>query len=77
MDPENEAEVEQAVSRLVAGKTLIVIAHRLSTVTGADKIVVIDDGCVTAESTDEELMAGCALYHDMFEAHIRAKDEVA
>ena len=77
MDPENEAEVERAVSRLVAGKTLIVIAHRLSTVTGADKIVVIDDGCVTAEGTHEELMAGCALYHDMFEAHIGAKDEVA
>ena len=77
MDPENEAEVEQAVSRLVAGKTLIVIAHRLSTVTGADKTVVIDDGRIAAEGTHEELMAGCALYHDMYEAHIGAKDEVA
>ena len=74
MDPENEAEVERAVSRLVAGKTLIVIAHRLSTVTGADKIVVIDDGCVTAEGTHEELMKNCSLYRNMFEAHIGAKD---
>ena len=77
MDPENEAEVEQAVSRLVAGKTLIVIAHRLSTVTGADKIVVIDDGRIAAKGTHAELMASCALYHDMYEAHIGAKDEVA
>ena len=77
MDPENEAEVEQAVSRLVAGKTLIVIAHRLSTVTGADKIVVIDDGSIAAEGTHAELMASCALYRDMYEAHIGAKDEVA
>ena len=77
MDPENEAEVEQAVSRLVAGKTLIVIAHRLSTVTGSDKIVVIDDGSIAAEGTHAELMASCALYRDMYEAHIGAKDEVA
>ena len=77
MDPENEAEVERAVSKLVAGKTLIVIAHRLSTVTGADKIVVIDDGRVAAEGTHEELMTTCKLYHDMFEAHIGAKDEAA
>ena len=74
MDPENEAEVEQAVSRLVAGKTLIVIAHRLSTVTGADKIVVIDDGRIVAEGTHAELMKNCALYRNMFEAHIGAKD---
>lgn len=77
MDPENEAEVEQAVSRLVAGKTLVVIAHRLSTVTGADKIVVIDEGRIAATGTHTELMAHCPLYHDMFEAHIGAKDEVA
>ena len=75
MDPENEAEVEQAVSRLVAGKTLIVIAHRLSTVTGADKIVVIDDGRIAAEGTHEELMKNCVLYRDMYEAHIGARDQ--
>ena len=44
IDPENEAVVQQAVSKLVAGKTLIIIAHRLSTITDSDTIVVMKDG---------------------------------
>ena len=44
IDPENEAVVQQAVGRLVAGKTVLVIAHRMRTVAGADKIVVLSDG---------------------------------
>ena len=77
MDPESEAEVERAVSRLVAGKTLIVIAHRLSTVVDADRIFVVDGGAVAAAGTHKQLMDGCALYRSMFEAHMGAKDQVA
>ena len=44
IDPENEAVVQQAVGKLVAGKTVLVIAHRLSTITGADQIVVVNGG---------------------------------
>ena len=55
------------------GKTLVVIAHRLSTVCGADKIVVIEDGSVRDEGAHEELRERCALYADMWEAHVGAK----
>ena len=74
-DPESEAEVESAVARLVAGKTLVVIAHRLSTVQNADKIVVVDKGTVEAEGTHSQLMESCSLYANMYRAHMGALDE--
>ena len=74
-DPESEAEVESAVARLVAGKTLVVIAHRLSTVQNADKIVVVNDGSIEAEGTHSQLMESCPLYANMYRAHMGALDE--
>ncbi len=74
-DPENEALVQASVAKLVAGKTLIVIAHRLSTVVNADKIFLIDDGNVAAFGTQEELLKNSALYRKMWEAHSMARDE--
>ncbi len=77
-DPENEALVQKSVAKLVSGKTLIVIAHRLSTIASADQIIVIDDGRVISCGTQEELLDNCALYRDMWDAHISSKDsEVA
>ena len=73
-DPENEALVQASVAKLVRGRTLIVIAHRLSTVVDADKIFVINDGRVEAVGKHEELLAGCDLYRNMWEAHRYAKD---
>jgi len=73
-DPENEAVIQTAVSKLVAGKTLIVIAHRLSTITDSDKIIVIEKGTVAAEGTHAELLGSNSLYKNMWEAHIAAKD---
>lgn len=74
LDPENEAGVQSAIGRLVAGKTLIVIAHRLSTVTNSDQIVVVKDGRIEASGTHEELLACSKLYQQMWNAHIGAKD---
>ena len=74
-DPENEALIQQSVAKLVKGKTLIVIAHRLSTVKDTDKLFVIKNGIIDSVGTHEELLAKGGLYKDMWEAHIDAKDE--
>lgn len=74
-DPENEAVIQESVAKLVKGKTLIVIAHRLSTVKDADRIFVIKDGKVDASGTHAELLAEGGLYSRMWQAHISAKDE--
>ncbi len=74
-DPENEAIIQQSVAKLVAGKTLIVIAHRLSTVKDADKLYVIKDGVIDSSGTHDELLAKKGLYANMWAAHIESKDE--
>jgi ATP-binding cassette subfamily B protein len=73
-DPENEAVIQAAVAKLVEGKTLIVIAHRLSTVTDSDKITVIESGRILAEGRHAQLLETCELYRNMWNAHIGAKD---
>ena len=74
IDPENEAVIQQAVARLVEGKTVIVIAHRLSTITDADQIFVIADGRIAGSGTHQELLEHNKLYQEMWKAHIGAKD---
>ena len=73
-DPENEAVIQRSVAKLVKGKTLIVIAHRLSTVKNADRLYVIRDGNIEEEGTHDELLAKDGLYSSMWTAHICAKD---
>lgn len=74
IDPENEAIVQQAVSKLVKGKTLIVIAHRLSTITDADQIIVMCNGKVSDKGIHAELLDHSSLYKEMWQAHIGTKD---
>ena len=73
-DPENEAVIQRSVSKLTEGKTLIVIAHRLSTVMDADRIYVIRDGRIDDQGTHEELLQHHGLYEAMWNAHMEVKD---
>ena len=68
-DPESEAQIQQAISRLVRGKTLIVVAHRLNTIQNADQILVIDQGRLAACGRQEELLNTCPLYRTMWEQY--------
>ena len=73
-DPENEALVQRSVAKLVKGRTLLVIAHRLSTVADADQIILISDGRVAEHGTQQELLDTSELYRSMWRAHIAAKE---
>jgi len=73
-DPENEHLIQQSISELTQGKTLLVIAHRLSTVKDADNIVVLNGGTVEAMGTHAELVKNAPLYKRMWSAHIGAKN---
>ena len=66
-DPENEALIQRAFSSLTQDRTVIMIAHRLSTVVGADRIIVLDEGKVAEQGTHEELLEKGGLYSGMWD----------
>jgi len=66
LDPENEVFVQKAISGLVEGKTVIIIAHRLRTVADADQIIVFDDGKVIEQGTHEQLIEKKGLYDRLY-----------
>ena len=70
IDPENEAVIQRALSGLIKDKTVIIIAHRLSTVTNADQIVLVNNGTVECTGTHSELLERSDLYNTMWQAHI-------
>ena len=65
LDAENETLIQRAISRLVRGKTVLIIAHRMRTVEGADKLVLLKDGKVAEQGTPTELSAKGGLYAQM------------
>ncbi len=67
VDTVTEAFIQDAVARLLAGRTAIVIAHRLSTVRGADRICVVDDGRIVEEGSHDALLARGGLYRELYE----------
>ena len=77
LDAVNEAEVRQALDRLMQGRTTLVIAHRLSTIRTADQIVVLDGGRVREQGTHGELLALDGLYSHLIGSQLRTADRAA
>lgn len=73
-DPDNEAKVQKAFENLAEGKTLIMIAHRLTTVTNADCIYVLKDGGCEEQGSHEELMQRPGLYRQMYDDYTKSVD---
>ena len=71
-DPENEALIQKALKTLTEGRTVIMIAHRLSTVVGADRIIVLEGGKVVEEGTHDELAFSGGLYERMWKEYNQA-----
>jgi subfamily B ATP-binding cassette protein MsbA len=77
LDTESERLVELALERLLAGRTTLIIAHRLSTVQRADRLVVLDQGRVVEEGTHAELLRLGGIYSKLFQMQFRDEDDVA
>ena len=77
LDAESEHLVIEALERLMTGRTVITIAHRLSTLRSADKVIVIQDGVVTEEGTHDELLKLCGIYAQLcrlqFDSHTNVR----
>ena len=65
LDAENETEIQEAISKLVKNKTVLIIAHRMRTVTNADKIVLLKDGVVKEQGNPKELLEKDSIFKDM------------
>lgn len=72
-DPENEFEIQRALTELIKGKTVLVIAHRLSSIRRADQILVLQEGRLEERGRHDELLAANGLYARMWRAYVGAE----
>ena len=73
MDPDNEEHIQLAINELVKDKTLVVIAHKLSTIKNADQILVIDAGRIIQKGAHQKLVEEEGLYHDFWRRRQKAR----
>jgi ATP-binding cassette subfamily B protein len=72
LDVDNETEIQNAISKLIQGKTVLVIAHRMRTIEAADQIVVLDKGVVAEKGSHDELMRNRGLYRKLVDLQTEA-----
>lgn len=73
-DPENEDKIQEALSKLIVGKTVLVIAHRLSTIVDADNIIVMDSGKIVGQGTHKELLKESDKYKVLWNSYLKSMD---
>jgi ATP-binding cassette, subfamily B, bacterial len=76
LDSQSEALIQDALAKVMQGRTSIVIAHRLSTVMAADRLLVLDRGAVVEQGTHEELLALGGLYANLYETQFKQEREL-
>ncbi len=75
LDAESEHLVQAAIDRLMVGRTVLVIAHRLSTVRNATKVVVVDGGVIAEAGTHDELLARRGIYQRLVQRQLVGEDK--
>ena len=75
VDTRTEVQIQQALQKLMVGRTSFVIAHRLSTIRSADQVVVIDDGRIVEQGSHDELLSASGVYHRLYQSQFRGQSD--
>ncbi len=75
IDPETETRIQAAIEKLTQGRTVLMIAHRLRSIVGCDRIVVLDEGRVVGNGTHDELLKSCPIYEKLYRLQCQSEEE--